>query len=53
MDKILPSYKMDMEKKVRIALDNKYQGRDATYYLQNWFEEYDKLVNRNLCELTG
>lgn len=49
MDKILPSYKTDMEKKVRNALDNKYQGRDATYYLQNWFEEYDNFGNGNFC----
>ena len=47
MDKILPSYKTDLEKKVRAAIDNQYQGRDATYYLENWHEEYDDFGNGN------
>lgn len=51
MDKILPSYKTDLEKKVRVAIDAKYSGRDTTYYLENWHEVYDDFGNSNfvLC----
>lgn len=47
MDRILPSYKTELEKKVRSAVDSKYQGRDATYYFENWHEEYDDFGNGN------
>ena len=47
MDRILPSYKTDLEKKVRTAIESKYNGRDATYYLENWHEVYDDFGNCN------
>lgn len=47
MDRILPSYKTELEKKVRKGIDSKYQGQDAIYYFENWHEEYDDFGNGN------
>lgn len=51
MDRILPSYKTDLEKKVRTAIDKKYPDREATRYIENWYEPYDDFGNGNfyLC----
>lgn len=47
MNRILPSYKLALEKKVRAAIDQKYTARDATYYLEEWHESYDDFGNCN------
>lgn len=42
MDRILPSYKMQLVKKVIAAIDIKFTGKEVEYYLENWQEEvYD------------
>ena len=41
MDRILPSYKMQLVKKVIAAIAYNYPGKDAKYYLENWQEDCD------------
>lgn len=47
MDKISPSYKMNLVRNIQDVLVTKYTGREITFYIQNWQEIYDNFGNCN------